>query len=87
LQVSSALHIAHCFLETGACRRGMIVNCEAGFRSHLQWTFASPDELEDRCGERQYRGTSEVDKYVTKPARRTATNVNHSTKFNTVGGK
>jgi 3-oxoacyl-[acyl-carrier-protein] synthase III len=43
-----ALHVAHCYLATGAHRRGMIVNCEAGLASHIAWDFDSPDELDHR---------------------------------------
>jgi 3-oxoacyl-[acyl-carrier-protein] synthase III len=44
-----ALQVARAYIRSGAYRRGLIVNCEAGIlREHVGYRFESPEELEHR---------------------------------------
>jgi 3-oxoacyl-[acyl-carrier-protein] synthase III len=41
-----ALHIARNFVRSGEHRRGLIVNCECGFRGHGRWQFDSVEQFD-----------------------------------------
>ncbi len=43
-----ALQIAHSYLRSGAYRRGLIINCECGFKEYGEWTVSDLQELDHR---------------------------------------
>jgi 3-oxoacyl-[acyl-carrier-protein] synthase III len=43
-----ALHVAHSYIRAGVYRRGLIVNCECGFREFVDLDFTNQRDLEHR---------------------------------------